>query len=411
MLRTGVALWVVLGLVASLGCSGSDDPVGSRGAEDAGGSPRDDDDDDDDDDAEQSDGVAPEPSSSDDGAGGAPATPSGTTAPTGSVTTPTPTSTASTPPAIVLDPSLSNIGGPCQQDGHCQVGLTCMQEDTFFSPDNEGTIAGGLCTARCEEAPGLCDEYGGAATCILSSRGTEDTADDIGICLEMCQGGDGMLKCQGNPDQLCVPLDATLAGVCAPSCLDDVGCANGQFCDPIGGLSMNDAPAGKAYGEACSGGEECVGGGCIYLTEESQGLCSGECNFINRVADCGFVFPEEGETVAPPDSYCIPAAENLGIGDPGICIPLCDTDEDCQLDTLHCEPLGDPEFTAAVGREGFCLPNDATPAPVEGMPDAGADNMDNADASVQEPTAEEPTEPAPEPANTDAGAAGGSPAL
>lgn len=304
-------------------------------------------------------------------AGPEPAGPNPTDPNTEPSTTPTaePSPTASSPvvaPVPPPDPNLGTIGAACELDTQCQVGLTCLVDGSFFTGDGSGTIARGLCTARCEQDPYLCQNYSSQATCILNTGGTEDTSDDEGLCVEQCAVGDGLLKCQGNPDQVCLPLQDSSA-ICVPFCLDDLGCAAGQFCDPLSGLCVEEAPSGAAYGEPCATNEECVGGGCVFATEEQQGLCSGPCTVTGLVAGCG-LSADEG---AAPDALCLPLVEGYGVGDPGLCAPMCDSDDDCHLEQLYCAVLGDPETEAALGRRGFCMPVDAAAM------DAGAPALDD----------------------------------
>lgn len=403
MLRIGFPVMVVLALGGSfVACGSNDEQIDPEGgdaaqddatAEDNATAPDEaqaGDDDTADDTAD--DNAADDTSGSTDGAGGAPE-PSATTpvtdpsapvtAPSGSATPPAPTAT--------VNPNLNPVGAPCQQDGHCQTGLTCLTDPEFFAPGAEGTVPGGFCTASCNLSLDTCGVHGANITCIARTQGTEDTSDDVGYCMQACIVGNGLPKCYNLPDQVCLPLSDTGQGACFPYCMDDLACTQSEFCDPISGMCVSAEPEGKGYGEACAVDDECVGGRCLLLEEGGEGFCTGRCVYYGeQAAGCGFTPPAEGEEAIPPDAVCAPLQATASLNDPGLCLPVCDTDEDCKLESMQCSIIDDPVFPAAVGRLGVCSVPDA-------LADGGAPLPPEPEADAATP---------PPPTASDAGAGG-----
>src|SRR5690606_37806237 len=105
-----------------------------------------------------------------------------------------------------LEGVLNTVGGQCADDTHCEAGLTCLVESSFFG----GTIALGLCTAECSSDSNLCATFGPLAVCYGN--------DDEAYCMEACAPGGEGLRCStrdadGNPlarlNQMCLPLGAS----------------------------------------------------------------------------------------------------------------------------------------------------------------------------------------------------------
>lgn len=274
---------------------------------------------------------------------------------------PTPSATGSTP-APVLDGHVA--GDVCTSDADCTTGLTCLlQDDKFFSPDGTKVgLPGGYCTTRCETNPDVCSQFGDLSVCVPTDNGTDDTADDVGYCMEACQVGQGISKCEESVDRLCLPLQNGI-GLCAPFCLDDLSCAEGSFCDPATGLCLDSKPKGKAIGETCKTDDDCVGKYCLMVSaDDAEGLCSANCVLLPDLAGCGLQRDSNGDVSGAPDGLCGPVTDSAGVNDVGVCIPACDTDEDCKLADLECSMFTNADAVTEIGRAGLCMPKSSSSA-------------------------------------------------
>lgn len=61
------------------------------------------------------------------------------------------------------------------------------------------------------------------------------------------------------------------------------------------------------------------------------------------------------------DGFCLPALQNGGVGDVGLCTKLCDCSADCANPDMKC--FGNPNAEAALGRKGICDIQRATDTP------------------------------------------------
>ncbi len=243
------------------------------------------------------------------------------------------------------------IGDPCAADEECSTGLLCLREDPDFF--GEGQVADGICTLRCEGQPESCPAFQTGTTCVSVEGGP-------GYCLEACQAGQNVPKCGQNSQRRCLPLDSDNTGACLPSCLDDKACGKDKVCNQLLGLCTDTQPDGKADGETCTAPEDCAGGWCLTL-DESDGICSSTCTFFNSSGSTGCHDSANG--LGP--SLCLPQFDPAVLGDPGVCLPLCETDADCVLESWECSMPEDAadkaDFEAAFGAPGLCIPK-ADPA-------------------------------------------------
>jgi hypothetical protein len=243
-----------------------------------------------------------------------------------------------------------SVAAACASDADCAAGLECVtaadRTGPFSAGDQPGGPQNGYCSRSC----------GGDADC--------RAADPLAICLGPGAGRDHCFQacdvlsqtfpaqCNGRDDLTCVPLlvgDATRS-YCAPACHDDAGCAPG-FCNLATGLCQDTQPAGKPIGAGCTVNEECAAGVCFALRGDPA-VCTGLCTF-GSVAGCGFT-----EDATERDAACLDTGLDGNAG-PGLCSELCDSDEDCELQSAGwtCTPwslevLADRVL--AFDRIGFC---------------------------------------------------------
>ena len=254
-----------------------------------------------------------------------------------------------------MGPVDTGLGDPCNDDGDCEEGWTCIPPDeASFQIDTEGTLAnfpGGICTKECTDAY-ECWEDDEWSVCL-------GFTEDVGYCMPYCIPGDGIVECGGRTDMVCgllptgengasscsasadCELNQICAGgcvgvfpVCLPNCATDAHCPEDYFCDPATGACLEDEPSGAAVGEACSEDADCASNFC------GEGICTRTCTFDVDAA-CG------------TNGLCFPAFDvTTDPGDFGRCWTLCDCADDCANDT--CLSFQDQDFEDFIGYAGFC---------------------------------------------------------
>jgi hypothetical protein len=258
------------------------------------------------------------------------------------------------------------VGSPCATDADCAgAPVVCVQE----SSNTEFQFGGpqdGYCSLPCT-ANADCTAIDGDAACNTG----------LGYCLALCQPGVGatLVKCGAGRAQYCFPIsDDGSIGACLPGCTSDAACA-GRFCDPgLPGLCVDEAPPGGAVGAACTVATQvadCASGLCLEYADPNDStvtvatFCSANCT-AGVANGCGFDAVSGGTRQAA----CFePRFSDGGVGDIGVCFPLCDTTADCAQAAAGwtCLPFPDPAGVAQVGRQGECVPPDTG----AGVADAG----------------------------------------
>lgn len=261
------------------------------------------------------------------------------------------------------------------------VGTECASDDDCGSLElgcwpAEAGPPGGMCTAECV-SDADCQGIDSNSVCL------------DGLCFEGCVLGSTLGgKCDDRLDQVCFPAAAGTGEPCSddsdcntdefcgtsgqcffpvPSCLPlcggDFDCPSGTFCDPGGGICVEEEPTGLDLGEDCDPEDDQCQGFCWDLTVDDEVLsasCSGYCTF-GRLEGCGW------DGAPPADAACIFPYE--GPGDVGFCASLCDCDGDCASATEACrsfEAAGVAEYVGYFGREGYCVyPFNADDEPIE----------------------------------------------
>jgi hypothetical protein len=242
-----------------------------------------------------------------------------------------------------------HLGAPCSSNGDCvDEALRCLREesDEFFGggPNN------GLCVADCTDGgQDACVAVDAHAICVRVAEGAGARA----FCLPGCvPGGPPDGKCGDRTDLACVPGTQT-AAFCQPACETDAACSP-RVCDLAIGVCVE--PAARTgslpIGAPCdTSSDECLGA-CSALDPASTVFaCSGGCS----LGSIGCNADASGSVL---DAYCLlPTSPTSSIGDLGLCIALCDCNDDCGHPALICEDAGEDGKTL-TGRAGFCVPGD-----------------------------------------------------
>lgn len=320
---------------------------------------------------------------------------------------PTTSATMSDPISQDLGMTPATVGTECDSDTDCGDGVVCLSADETFQ---EGAIAGGLCTFRCEQDEAAC---GASSICAVNDQGTPDEpSDDVGYCFELCAFTGPSPKCAGSRNRACIPLDSSGLGVCQPKCYSDGECAEG-YCLQYGPWScVDEPPTGDPDGSICETAEDCRGGFCAFLAaSDATGVCITNCSLQPDTVACG---RDVGDTT-PAASVCFPPLGLLlnGIvtdyGDIGECLPTCDVERGCPHPGWGCLDMEDDEWTADAGYPGICVPNELL---MEAAPELGAGGAPGTDEPVNpEPpnTTTDETEDVPPATTLDAGASDDSP--
>jgi len=249
--------------------------------------------------------------------------------------------------------SESRLGRSCDTSEECGAAFDCVSgPDEYWG----GSVAGGICTARCEDESAACGEFG---LCGVSSQGTAAPGDDIGWCFNRCLYADAQPKCGGDLNRTCFLADQdTGMGVCYPFCYSDGECDTG-FCDPASGACVPQLPTGLPDGSVCSEDDDCFGGICYPIAGGSSGVCTSVCSMRNDTFAC---HRDIGDT-SPAGSACFPPLPllvygvELGQNDAGQCLPTCDVAVGCEHPDWSCISLQSDFYTADVGHEGLCVPS------------------------------------------------------
>lgn len=285
------------------------------------------------------------------------------------------------------------LGLACASDADCQDGLMCLTSTS--GAIDSASPAHGICTMPCGSTSDTttCKRISGDATCFPVSS-TE------AYCFAGCKLGTpffGDVKCQQRPDLACAPgWDVeTLAGdcqsdtqcptgyqclgkcvlvttSCVPQCNADADCETGQHCDfqaalAFPGLCRPNAPTGLPTGAACvpNAGVDVCRGVCIPVSD-TVGECADGCT-LGATETCGW------SGTGPADATCQPYFTTSGAGDAGVCLQLCDCNDDCRNPAMICDAFAvGSSLATRSGRRGICnVPAAGGAGGASGLPCAG----------------------------------------
>jgi hypothetical protein len=245
------------------------------------------------------------------------------------------------------------LGAPCADDAGCDgPGLVCLASTS--SAFLGGGPSGGLCVADCTDGgQSACADVDVDAVCV--------DAGGASYCLPGCSVGDAASdKCLGRADLGCVRAETEAGDYCQPTCASDAECSS-RVCHL--GLGVCVDPAARSgtlrIGAPCDRHDDQCSGVCSPLDPSGETLaCSGGCSLGSSA--CG----ASPSTSPPFDAYCLLApVSEATTGDLGLCVALCDCDDDCGNLALRCENAG-PEAPDLTGHAGFCVVSAEASAPL-----------------------------------------------
>lgn len=249
------------------------------------------------------------------------------------------------------------LGEACAGDDDCPGGAFCLR------PDTDALFGGGppqaLCVADCSEDAAACNAFADSRCVVVQAgsaaagtadddagvSGAADTADVGALCLPACTLG--QQGCAAVPGSACMPVadGGGGGGYCRPLCVTDDDCPRGA-CDVRHGACMAGARRGANFGTACEDGTDSCDGVCASI-EGARALCSQRCVF-GETDRCGDL---RADGIA---GGCL--LTTGGIGDVGLCAPLCECSGDCPDPDAVCDPLDDDVLRGAFGAAGLCVP-------------------------------------------------------
>jgi hypothetical protein len=243
-------------------------------------------------------------------------------------------------------PSLpGRVGSACVEDRDCSqaepLPLTCItsQSESFPGVTPTGSTeqplggpAGGYCSRTC----GGAGECGVGALCV-------DHSGAGAFCYAACSLTEATAQCVGGGPQACASV-GNADGACYPMCHSHEQCGPGRFCDAASGLCVAEVQdVGGGIGAPCtldSQAMDCRSGRCLYDLATGNGICTALCR--SGEINCGAAAGE-----AARGSVCL--SDDPSPGAVGSCVPLCDSDADCERSDYACR-VGSP----VAGRRGVC---------------------------------------------------------
>jgi hypothetical protein len=238
-------------------------------------------------------------------------------------------------------PGTVTLGGACQKTADCGAGLNCIRpiDNLSSNPATPGGVGNGICTSDCTTT-GTC---GAGGICLAIDADADAGVISKALCFESCAIGPTLpappvSKCHGRQDVACEPVNqAETTFGCIPICLSDADCGT-RKCEVGTGLCVDTPRVGKTVGSACTvlpgvSSAECAGGLCLPLESApdggaTPGVCTSFCR-LNTIEACNF--RSTPISAGPPMGACaLPWSETgYNTGDLGLCLQLCDTENDC----------------------------------------------------------------------------------
>ncbi len=226
--------------------------------------------------------------------------------------------------------------------------------------------------AACKD-PGACAK----GACVESETACDDGDPCTGVTCEpgigcLYEPLDGVSCDDGNS---CTPTDLCVEGACVGD--GEISCDDGEvctldLCDPWFGCVHEDLDALCDDGDPCTGGDVCVYGSCIGMTDVCECDTDEDCAEVANACFGAYVCDDaavprvcvpvsETETPCPDVSPCL-----AGVCDPSTesCAPVPKEDGTPCTDPLACVVEGSCVAGACVGEPVVCEGGDVCTAPV-----------------------------------------------
>ena len=297
-------------------------------------------------------------------------------------------------PSTPSNPSLEEggLGDRCDGDADCNDGLRCVTEDSDEFEPFDGVVGGparGFCSVECSDDPAICLDFDPTSLC-----GTVNS-DETAYCFQGCSfgpptsGAFQATKCHGRTEFACNAVFPTngqpcttstecgAAGICfqeqcffevpicVPQCNDDIDCPDGRRCQlapsfTSPGVCTDSDPVGLPPGAECEldaeETDEICAGTCLPAVSNEEGdillaSCTDTCT-VGASPVCGFD-GEEGQA-----ARCLRFAQTDGVGDGGLCVRLCDCNDECpgiERCVRFKDPNGDPVRSDPEEKAGVCI--------------------------------------------------------
>lgn len=186
-----------------------------------------------------------------------------------------------------------DTGTVCMSDAEC--GVFCLTQGEGFRD--------GYCTSYCDEE----NPCGGGSACVQVDR-TQS------ICLRTCNPSADERECRAGYG---CAVDVQLPEpVCIPGCTDDTDCPADRTCDPTSGGNCYNPES--TLGDPCDFGSDCQNGAFCFA-ESWRGWPSGMCVAF------GCDPADDAGGGCPTGTVCLDTGRRHGL-----CVPGCDTDEECR---------------------------------------------------------------------------------
>lgn len=292
-------------------------------------------------------------------------------------------------------PSEGAVGSPCDADGGCTAGLSCLTP-----PLADGGTAAPFCTRGCAEDaacpfPFVCRDTtqlpGEARACLSASSGnvtrigrsctgSASCGSDVGVCLnwpegycsEFCDEVDPTCPAGalcGAETEACLQrcrlgyggcragyacsYERDAAPLCRPACEVDSDCEAGALCRTCDGTCVAPEALSQPMGERCGSTSCPLGRVCLAMPGAPEGLCVQPCETACAACPSGSLCARLG---AAGERFCVSLCEGgcpaglrcTELPEGAACLPGCQSELDCPVGNVcvagECEnPFATPD--------------------------------------------------------------------
>ena len=241
---------------------------------------------------------------------------------------------------------LSNLCLPkCTADADC-VSSNCNVSTGLCGPSRVGTAC--AADADCGQAPAFCATGVPGGYCSLPCGGASNaecpagsnctSAGGTNVCLLACQDSTGC-----RTGYLCL-ADVTGTKSCTLACQSDTDCGPGLSCDTASGACVQGGPAAGAIGAACNQPSDCTATpGTPFCGNFPGGYCSTDCSANSSICGTGATCVDLGAGASDclgsctSASNCRPGYRCAPAGATSVCVPQCQSNNDCGGSTPVCD--------------------------------------------------------------------------